>query len=144
MKRSPGIVNVRNTCLEITQQQHFGPGATQLSAAVRAKLDLAIPEAFDCLRRAGLTTEDVDQSYGGWVVLSRRGRAVEPDGFRDFIKGLQLPIEILHSLIRTTVAKAFARGEPDVAVHQAFKHVEVEVREAARLPADLLGVKLIR
>jgi len=144
MKRRPGTVNVQSTCLELAQQTHFTPGAPQLSPAVRLKLELAIPEAFDWLRRSGLITQDMDQSSSGWVVLSRRGQATAPEAFRDFVQGLKLPTDLLHPLIRKIVTKAFARGEPDVAVFQAFKHLEVEVREAARLPAELIGVALMR
>jgi len=38
----------------------------------------------------------------------------------------------------------YLRGDFDVAVFQAFKEVEVSVREAAKLPDTLLGVKLMR
>ncbi|OYY46673.1 MAG: TIGR02391 family protein [Rhodospirillales bacterium 24-66-33] len=39
---------------------------------------------------------------------------------------------------------AFNRGELDTAAFQAMKAVEVAVRAAARLPDDLVGVKLMR
>jgi uncharacterized protein (TIGR02391 family) len=144
MKRLNAPINVRNACLLLTNPPNFMPGTPRLSDAVRRKLDLAIPEALEWLQRAGLVTQDVDQTSQGWFVLSRRGRATTPEAFRDFIQGLHLPIDLLHPLIRKTVAKAFARGEPDVAVLQAFKHLEVEVREAAGLPPEMIGVALMR
>jgi uncharacterized protein (TIGR02391 family) len=144
MKRSSGPVSVYNACLEATNPMSFAPGAIRLSDKVRSRLETAIPEGFDWLRRAGLITQDVGQTGSGWVRLSRRGHAIEPEDFRDFAQGLRLPIDLLHPLIRDTVGRAFARGEPDVAVFQAFKQVEVEVREAAGLAAEVLGVKLMR
>jgi uncharacterized protein (TIGR02391 family) len=144
MKKSSGPISVHNTCVEATNPTSYAPGAPQLSSRVRTRLDLAIPEAFDWLRRVGLTTQDVNQVGHVWVVLSRRGQMIEPEGFRDFVQSLRLPVDLMHPLIRDTVTKAFARGEPDVAVFQAFKHLEVEVREAAGLPPEIIGVTLMR
>ena len=42
------------------------------------------------------------------------------------------------------ILPAFHRGDYDAAVFQAFKEVEVEVRRAAALSNELLGVDLMR
>ena len=55
-----------------------------------------------------------------------------------------LPKEGLYPRLSNKVWSAFMRSEFDVAVFQAMNAVEVAVREAAGLPNDLLGVKLMR
>jgi uncharacterized protein (TIGR02391 family) len=52
--------------------------------------------------------------------------------------------ETAHARLADKVWSAFMRGEFDVAAFQAMKAVEVWVREAAGLPASLLGVPLMR
>lgn len=145
MKKAPDqLVSPHNTHLEVGGGGRLsGP---QLSGPVREKLSLAISEAFEWLRRAGLVTPALSGTGGvTWLALSRRGRVLSgPTEFRDFLQGLRLPSELLHPLVRERVTRAFARGEPDVAVLHAFKHVEVAVREASGLPKDAIGVKLMR
>lgn len=60
------------------------------------------------------------------------------------IAARQLPKEVLHPLIRENVWGLYHRGKYSDAVFAAMKPVEVQVREAARLPAALVGVKLMR
>ncbi len=57
-----------------------------------------------------------------------------------------LPVELLHPDIRDKVSGLYLRGDYDTAVFQAFKEVEVAVRDACRYPADKehLGVELMR
>ena len=61
--------------------------------------------------------------------------------FANFAIARRLPKEALHPRIADTVWQAFMRGEYDVAAFQTMKAVEVSVREASGLGADLLGVK---
>jgi uncharacterized protein (TIGR02391 family) len=55
-----------------------------------------------------------------------------------------LPQAHLHARIVATVYPLYLRGEYDTAVFQAFKEVEVAVREAAHLNAQDLGCTLMR
>jgi uncharacterized protein (TIGR02391 family) len=55
----------------------------------------------------------------------------------------RLPPEALHPKLARSIWLAFMRGEFDVAVFQAMKAVEVAVREASGLTAEL-GVRLMR
>lgn len=85
--------------------------------------------------------------HGGpdWRVLSRRARRFEDEAeFARYAIARMLPKESLHPRISNKAWSAFMRSEFDVAVFQAMKAVEVATREAAGLPNDLIGVKLMR
>jgi uncharacterized protein (TIGR02391 family) len=64
--------------------------------------------------------------------------------FASFKVARLLPKEMLHRKIADAVWGAFMRGEFDVAAFQAMKGVEVAVRTAAGLGAELIGVNLMR
>jgi uncharacterized protein (TIGR02391 family) len=64
--------------------------------------------------------------------------------FDAYRKAGLLPRGQLHALIAARVYPAFLRGEYDTAVFQAFREVEIAVRDAGRFPADLVGVELMR
>ena len=55
-----------------------------------------------------------------------------------------LPKELLHPMIDYKAYPLFLRGEYDTAVFQAFKEVEVAVREAGSYEKKDYGVKLMR
>ncbi|AZO65818.1 MAG: TIGR02391 family protein [Mesorhizobium sp.] len=77
--------------------------------------------------------------------LSRRARklAAEPAN-QSAHSARRVPKESLHATIREDVWALYHRGKYDTAVFEAMKAVEVTVRNAAALPASLLGVKLMR
>lgn len=77
--------------------------------------------------------------------LSRRAKklASEPAD-RMAHGGRRVHKDSLHENIREDVWALYHRGKYDTAVFEAMKAVEVTVRNAAALPASLLGVKLMR
>lgn len=130
-------------------QSRYGQPTTDLweicSEAIRDEATLAFVEAWAWLTAQGLLVPKPDDSYGAWKVLSRRAKTFEnPKSFSDYAKARLLPREILLPQLSGSVWLAFMRGEYDTAVFQAFKTVEVAVREAGQFGADLVGTKLMR
>lgn len=104
----------------------------------------AVAEAFGWLSQHGLIAP-YGSTSGQHYVVSRKGYDLTTDqAFADFTISSLLPDELLHSSIRDGARRAFVRGEYDNAILQAFKAVEVAVRDGARLPAKMLGVQLMR
>jgi uncharacterized protein (TIGR02391 family) len=105
----------------------------------------ALMEAWVWLEREGLIAPDPNQSGGEWVFVTRRGAKVKDrTGLMSYRRASVLPRELLHPRLATKVMAPFLRGEYDVAVFQAFKEVEVGVREAGRFEPEDIGVKLMR
>lgn len=105
----------------------------------------ALMEAWNWLEREGLLVRDADQSSSPWFFLSRRAQRVSSrEDFAAYRRANLLPHGRLHPLVATRVYPAFLRGEYDTAVFQAFREVEIAVREAGHFPAELLGVELMR
>ena len=122
-----------------------GPGYPQ---NYYTQFENAVAEAISWLETQGLIVQDPGQA-AGYFRLTRRGRKITGRaGVAAFKASHVLPADLLHpSLAR--VRPQFLRGEYDVAVFQAFKIVEVQVRNAANAkgggyPDDLLGVSLMR
>jgi uncharacterized protein (TIGR02391 family) len=66
------------------------------------------------------------------------------DDFATYRKAGLLPIGQLHPHIAARVYPAFMRGEYDTAVFQAFREVEVAVRDAGKFGPNDLGRDLMR
>jgi uncharacterized protein (TIGR02391 family) len=73
-----------------------------------------------------------------------RGVQLREDLFADLVDLHFVPKRLLHPLIRSKAWPAFSRGDYEQAVFQAFKQVEVRVREAAGLPPEVVGTDLMR
>ncbi len=103
-------------------------------------------EAWSWLEREGLISpRPGSASNPGWVFVTRRGRRLkEASDLQAFRRGNLLPKQQLHPLIARKVWAAFLRGEHDTAVFQAFKEVEIAVRNAAGFPPTEVGVSLMR
>jgi uncharacterized protein (TIGR02391 family) len=122
-------LNRNNFAIELRQEFRFGERAV-----------LAFLEAWEWLVRESLFVERSD----GWYFVSRRGlRLKGRHGLESFRQGNILPKSSLHPVIAEKVWSAFRRGEYDTAVFQAFKEVEVAVREAAKLAATDIGKDLM-
>jgi uncharacterized protein (TIGR02391 family) len=79
----------------------------------------------------------------GWCRLSRRAEELDqPELFKEYLAARLLPKEILHPSIRDRVWLNVMRGDYDLAVFEAMRAVEIEVRDASGI--NELGVKLMR
>ena len=95
-------------------------------------VELAIAEAISWLVTQGLLVPDLGQPAPGFYVPTRRAQSLKTrtdvDAFR---KGRILPSDLLPTLFAEKVVPLFRRGDHDIAVFQAFKEVEVAVRNTA-------------
>jgi uncharacterized protein (TIGR02391 family) len=108
-----------------TAQQMFGNTR-------RREFMLAISEGLEWAQQNGLIVRDLTQSSVEWYVVSRSGMTFRPD--RDLpqlhLERL-LPTEVLHPVVREASLDIFKTGRFEAAVFEAFKMLEVSVREAA-------------
>ncbi len=109
-------------------------------------VEQALIEAWAWLEAQGLLVPaSGTNGQNGWCRLSRRAQRFENEAeFANYAVARLLPKELLHKSIAVSVWQAFMRGEFDMAVFRAMKAVEVSVRDAAGLPANLVGVSLMR
>lgn len=104
----------------------------------------ALMEAWAWLVREGLLASDPNQR-GEWVFITRRGKQlVDDDAFQAYRSANILPRQFLHGRIVQKVWATFLRGDYDIAVFQAFKEVEVAVREAGEFRDTDYGTGLMR
>ena len=104
----------------------------------------ALMEAWNWLEREGLLALK-PKSQGDWYFITRRGRELEnATAVEAYRKANLLPKEFLHHVIAHKAYPLFLRGEYDTAVFQAFKEVEVAVREAGSYEKKDYGVPLMR
>ena len=104
----------------------------------------AVAEAWQWLVTEGLIIQDPEQS-ADYYCLTRKGRTLKTRlDIEAYRQGHVLPVSLLHPRLAEKVLPMFTRGDYEVAVFQAFKELEVTVRRLAKLPADLVGVKLMR
>jgi uncharacterized protein (TIGR02391 family) len=121
------------------------PGQVSPYSGMRNEISLAISEAWSWLNAQGLLVPAGAQGSSLGCVLSRRAKRFEDENdVANFAVSRLLPKDVLHPRLADKVWSAFMRREFDVAVLQAMKAVEVYVREAAKLPAGILGVQLMR
>lgn len=104
----------------------------------------ALVEAWVWLEREGLLAPQPGQGEG-WVFVTRRGQRLKrATDLQAYHKANLLPKNLLHPVIAQKVWSTFLRGDYDTAVFQAFKEVEVAVREAGKFSLKEIGVPLMR
>jgi uncharacterized protein (TIGR02391 family) len=80
-----------------------------------------------------------------WFFISRRAQRLKSSqDFEAYRKASLLPKGQLHPLIASEVYPAFLRGKYDTAIFEAFREVEVAVREAGNFGPDDYGTDLMR
>lgn len=105
----------------------------------------ALMEAWSWLEREGMIALRPSAMEGKWVFVTRRGKqlknALDLDQYR---KSNVLPKRFLHPVLAQKVWSTFVRGDYDTAVFQAFKEVEVAVRNASGFDVTVIGTTLMR
>lgn len=111
----------------------------------------ALNEAWDWLYVNGLTVgaggdwNMPADKMEGYRVVSRKGLALlENDEPMSVIRAERLIALPLHPRIESKARIQFAIGAYGSAVHEAFKELEIRVREAGGFPAKTLGDNLMR
>src|SRR3990170_1342080 len=131
------LLNVNNICVEY--------GIKGYLREYHERISQALMEAWVWLEREGLIAPRPGEQTHGWVFITPRGaRLKKTTDLTAFRKANLLPKAILHPVIAQKVWSAFLRGEYDTAVFQAFKEVEVAVRDAGGFAPTDHGVDLMR
>lgn len=110
----------------------------------RGDIALALMEAWSWLLQEGLIAPVPSDTFG-WHFITRRGKKIKNrDGLVAYRNSVILPRGLLHPVIAKACWSAFLRGDYDTAVFQAFKELEVKIREASGSKAEEYGVQLVR
>jgi uncharacterized protein (TIGR02391 family) len=105
----------------------------------------ALAEAWNWLERKGLLGPNIEQGPG-WQTITRAGRQVVEEGQPALARlraAERLDVE-LHPSLALLVRPQFLIGSYEMAVFEAFKAVEVRLRELANSPAERTGVQMAK
>lgn len=129
------VLHIRNFCN--AQATAYAP-----HREFNRPIGLKCAEAFAWLVHNGMLCQDFEQDQG-WHVLTALGtRVAQRARFAEYVASSELPESFLHPLIATIARPLFLQGRFDTAVFEAFRELEVEMRDAAKLGSDLVGRKL--
>lgn len=133
---NPSLLNRYNYGLPHTVEQYPRDKQDAISRALM--------EAWVWLEREGLLAPRPGDT-GDWVFVTRRGQTLTHQAdFTAYRRANLLPRQLLHPRIGQKTWALFLRGDYDVAVFQAFREVEVRVREVSKLAETEIGVELMR
>jgi len=108
------------------------------------EVNLALMEAWAWLQSEGFLIRKA-ASAGDWFFVSRRAQRLKSrEDFEAYRKASLLPKGQLHPLIASEVYPAFLRGKYDTAIFEAFREVEVAVRDAGKFGPNDYGTDLMR
>jgi uncharacterized protein (TIGR02391 family) len=106
---------------------------------------LPLTEGIEWARHALLLVPDITQPLqSGWLVLSRAGREFDADRDLDLIRLREaLPRSLLHPKVKDACLDIFNAGRFEAAVFEAFKLVEIAVRDDAAYTEAGYGTDMI-
>lgn len=108
----------------------------------RKEIEHALLEAWNWLVQEGLIAPTADH---GWHFITRRGKKLSSRvSLAAYRNTVALPRKLLHPNISAACWSTFLRGDYDTAVFQAYKELEVKIREAANLKPEDIGVPMVR
>ena len=108
------------------------------------RIKRAFSEAWTWLERECLVAP-MPGASGEWAFVTRRGQKLaDKSGYEAYRRATVLPRSLLHPRIDARVYPSFLRGAYDTAVFEAFREVEVAVRDTTGLGAEKYGTGLMR
>ena len=108
------------------------------------EVNRALMEAWAWLKNSAFLVESPGLTHD-FYFISRRGKAITSRAdFSKYRNAGLLPKDQLHPTIASKVYPAFLRGDYDTAVFEAFREVEVGVREGGGYNPSDTGVDLMR
>ena len=111
----------------------------------RRKVDEALTGAWIWLEREGMLLPEVGNHDRDWVIISERGRRLaDAENFAGYRLASMLPRKTLHPSLGPSIFALFVRGHYDSVVFEAFRAVEVYVREKTGLDRSIIGTDLMR
>lgn len=110
----------------------------------REQISKALMEAWVWLEHEGFIAPIPGNSQGESFITRKGLRFKDSSGLKEYRKAKLLPRELLHPELVQKIWSLHLRGDHDIAIFQAFKEVEIRVREASGLTADDFGVTLMR
>lgn len=121
--------------------QHYVSNYPQ---ALQKRISEALIEAWMWLEREVFVAPQPGDD-GNWYFITRRGKSLKTHvDVAAFKRADRLPRGELHPRIAEKVWPAYLRGDYETAVFQAFKEVEVVVRDTAKLQPTDVGTGLMR
>lgn len=112
----------------------------------KIEVEQAILEAWSWLEVQGfIVWPDTTNGANGYRKLSRiADRFTDEAKAANYVFSSKFSKELLHPRIAGKIWNLFVREEYEIAVLQAFKEVEVYVRDAAKLKPEDIGTSLMR
>ncbi len=131
-----GVWNRRNFCMQVSRE-YASPGQGQDMG-----VGIACSTAWAWLESNSFICRHPEQD-NDWFLPTPRGNALrDHQTIRQFISNEQLPETFLHAELLANVRPLFLQSRFETAVFEAFKSLEVAIRNAAKLGHDLIGVQL--
>ena len=131
----------------ISRGNVFLPGSSPgngYPSEYKDRVNDALMATWVWLEREGMLLPAIGH-HGDFVFVSERGRKMTvKENFEAYKYSLLLPHKTLHPAIATSTFALFIRGHYDTVVFEAFRAVEVAVREAGKFPANVIGTDLMR
>ncbi len=137
---------LNNTAHNALNRHNFGLQhyVAQYPRQLQDRISRAFIEAWMWLEREGFLAPEPGDD-GNWYFVTRRGASLKTHLDVEAVqRANRLPRGQLHPRISAKVWPAYLRGDYETAVFQAFKEVEVVVREASSLEPTDIGTDLMR
>lgn len=135
------LLHLRNYSGQFTGNSRSSPYPEQHWQEINGR----IAEAWAWLSASGLIAPRSEGGSDGWIFITRLGKkAGTAAGFTEYRKALELPKEKLDPWIAERCFGHFVRGLFDTAIFEAYKMLEITVRDAANYSPSDYGVPMIR